>query len=345
MNPEKQFHFICDEEGKRLDTYLSERFSITRTKIKRMIDEGHVRIAGKPSKPSVKTKNLMEIDGEIPEEEPLNLEPQEIPLSILYEDEYFLAVNKPKGMVVHPSFGHREGTLVNAILAYLKRQGTRVQGVEGQEINSRESGVGSRESEIQNVLPSAGLKLAKFEIRNSASAAIRPGIVHRLDKDTTGVILIAKDTKTQETLSALFKERSVHKTYRAVVEENIKENEGVIEGNIGRHPTNRKKMAVLKEGGRAALTFFKVLKRLKGFSYVEAYPRTGRTHQIRVHLAHKGYSVAGDVMYGKRAKHIAERPLLHAYRIEFKHPVTCAPVFIEAPVPADIEEFVEKYAI
>jgi 23S rRNA pseudouridine1911/1915/1917 synthase len=337
MNPEKQFHFICDEEGKRLDTYLSERFSITRTKIKRMIDEGHVRIAGKPSKPSVKTKNLMEIDGEIPEEEPLNLEPQEIPLSILYEDEYFLAVNKPKGMVVHPSFGHREGTLVNAILAYLKRQGTRVQGgTEGpREMNGEHRAESIERYHFNSTLNTQHSTLYHF----------RPGIVHRLDKDTTGVILIAKDTKTQETLSALFKERSVHKTYRAVVEENIKENEGVIEGNIGRHPTNRKKMAVLKEGGRAALTFFKVLKRLKGFSYVEAYPRTGRTHQIRVHLAHKGYSVAGDVMYGKRAKHIAERPLLHAYRIEFKHPVTCAPVFIEAPVPADIEEFVEKYAI
>ena len=122
-------------------------------------------------------------------------------------------------------------------------------------------------------------------------------------------------------------------------------NEGIIEGNIGRHPTSRKKMAVLKEGGRDASTAFKVIKRLNGFTYIEAYPKTGRTHQIRVHLTHTGHPVVGDTAYGKRAKHAAERPLLHAYRIEFIHPATGIPVFIEAPVPSDIEEFLEKYQI
>jgi len=365
MSPEKQFHIICNEEGKRLDTYLSERLSITRTKIKSMIEGGHIRIAGKPPKPSTKIKKFIEIDGEIPEEEPLMLEPQEIPLNILYEDEYFLAINKPKGMVVHPSFGHRDGTLVNAVLAYLKKQGSRVQGVEGAGVRSRKSE--ERESgEAGRVV--AGFSLRGFEeqkeilkhavineqresvfsnsaIRNSTSAALRPGIVHRLDKDTTGVIIVAKDSKTQEMLSTLFKERSIRKTYRAVVEEIIMKNEGIIEGNIGRHPTNRKKMAVLKEGGRDASTAFKVIKRLNGFTYIEAYPKTGRTHQIRVHLTHMGHPIVGDEAYGKKAKHFTERPLLHAYRIEFIHPVTGMPVFIEAPVPADIEEFIEKYAV
>jgi 23S rRNA pseudouridine1911/1915/1917 synthase len=359
MNPETQFHIICDEEGKRLDTFLSERLSITRTKIKSMIEGGHVHIAGRPSKPSLKIRNQMEIIGEIPEEEPLTLEPQEIPLNILYEDEYFLAINKPKGMVVHPSFGHREGTLVNAVLAYLGRKGARGQGGKGAEEKSVEGNEKFRSWEVGKlgnreagqVAANQNSKLIRFNpdsggtTQNSALAASRPGIVHRLDKDTTGVIIVAKDSGTQGMLSALFKERGVRKTYRAVVEENIKEDKGIIEGNIGRHPTNRKKMAVLKEGGRDALTAFRVIKRLNGFSYIEAYPRTGRTHQIRVHLAHTGHPVAGDETYGKRAKHVTERPLLHAYRIEFMHPVTGVPVFIEAPLPADIEEFVKEYAI
>ncbi len=319
MNPETQFHLICDEEKKRLDVYLSEKLAIARTKAKSIIEEGHVRIAGIMPKPSVKIKNLMEIIGEIPEEKPLNLEPQEIPLDILYEDDYFLAVNKPRGMVVHPSFGHSEGTLVNAALGYLKKHGL---GVRGQG------------SEIQN---------SKFKIQNCVSAAIRPGIVHRLDKDTTGVILVAKDAKTQEMLSELFKERNITKTYRAIIEGEIKNIEGMIEGNIGRHPIDRKKMAVLKNDGRNAVTAFKALKRLKGFTYIEAYPKTGRTHQIRVHLAHIGHPVVGDKTYGKRAKHLAERPLLHAYRIEFVHPAKGEKVSIEAPVPDDIEEFIGNH--
>ncbi|MCX5808789.1 MAG: RluA family pseudouridine synthase [Proteobacteria bacterium] len=350
MSPEKQFHIICNEEGKRLDTYLSERLSITRTKIKSMIEGGHIRITGKPPKPSTKIKKFIEIDGEIPEEEPLMLEPQEIPLNILYEDEYFLAINKPKGMVVHPSFGHRDGTLVNAVLAYLKKQGSRVRGVEGSGV--KEQGTENREQgprEMSGEHRAESVEQYHFNstlnTQHSTLYHFRPGIVHRLDKDTTGVIIVAKDSRTQEVLSALFKERSIRKTYRAVVEEVVMKNEGIIEGNIGRHPTNRKKMAVLKEGGRDASTAFKVIKRLNGFTYIEAYPKTGRTHQIRVHLTHMGHPIVGDDAYGKRAKHVTERPLLHAYRIEFMHPVTGIPVFIEAPVPADIEEFIEKYAV
>ena len=319
MSPETQFHIICDEEKKRLDIYLSEKLAIARTKVKNMIEDGHVRIEGIAPKPSSKIKNLMEIVGEIPEESPLNLEPQEIPLDIVYEDEYFLAVNKPKGMVVHPSFGHKEGTLVNAVLAYLGKHG---------------SESGGQGPEIQNPKP---------KTQNYVSATNRPGIVHRLDKDTTGAILVAKDTKTQEMLSSLFKERNVHKTYRAVVEGEAKKDDGVIEGNIGRHPIDRKKMAVLKEGGRKAFTAFGILKRLDGFTYIEAYPKTGRTHQIRVHLAHIGHPVVGDGVYGRGAKHTAERTLLHAYRIEFVHPFKQTPVLIEAPIPDDIEEFIEKY--
>jgi 23S rRNA pseudouridine1911/1915/1917 synthase len=327
-----QFHIVCDVEGKRLDTFLSEKLSLTRTKVKDIIDGGYIRAAGKIPKPSLKTKILMDIDGEIPEEEPLTLTPQAIPLSILYEDEYFLAVNKPKDMVVHPSFGHREGTLVNAMLAYLGQE----------EEGNLKSQISNIKSEVQENLFKGAQNHA---MRNMQFLIPRPGIVHRLDKGTTGVIIIAKDSKTQEMLSALFKKRAVRKTYRAIVEGTVNKKEGAIEGNIGRHPIDRKRMAVLKEGGRDAATSFKVIEQLKGFSYVEAYPKTGRTHQIRVHLSHIGHPVAGDDLYGKKAKHIADRPLLHAYRIQFVHPVKEVPISIEAQVPDDMMEFIEKYAL
>ncbi|MCX5804446.1 MAG: RluA family pseudouridine synthase [Proteobacteria bacterium] len=324
-----QFHFVCKEEGKRLDVFLSEKLSLTRTKIKDIIEGGYVRIAGKTPKPSIKIKNLMEIDGEIPEEEPLTLTPQAIPLEILYEDKYFLAVNKPKDMVVHPSFGHKEGTLVNAVLAYLGQ---------GEERNL-ESRISNLEFEDQEIIHQSAQNSICYNLQSKIP---RPGIVHRLDKGTTGVIIVAKDSKTQEMLSALFKKRTVRKTYRAIVEGVMDCKEGAIEGNIGRHPIDRKKMAVLKEGGRDAATSFKVIKQLDGFAYVEAYPKTGRTHQIRVHLSHIGHPVAGDEMYGKKAKHIADRPLLHAYKIEFIHPVMGTPIIIEAPMPDDMIGFIEK---
>jgi len=219
-------------------------------------------------------------------------------------------------------FGHEgygvsdpEGTLVNAVLGYLGEK--RVMG-DGSWVMGNEEGA-------------------------TTVVGMRAGIVHRLDKGTTGVILVARDERTQERLSALFKDRKVRKTYRAVVEGVPGLDSWTVEGNIGRHPVERKKMAVLHSGGRQAKTDFKVLERLKGFSCVEAYPATGRTHQIRVHLSHAGYPVAGDETYGRKAKRSALRPLLHAYRIEFIHPVTSKPVTIEAPVPADMVDFLEKH--
>jgi 23S rRNA pseudouridine1911/1915/1917 synthase len=302
-----EFNIIADDEGKRLDIFLSEKLSLTRTRVKGMIEGGHVRLGGKVPKPSAKLKKGAVLEGEIPPEEPLSLAPEAIPLDILYEDEYILAINKPEGMVVHPSFGHREGTLVNAVLAYLGEEKLKGDAVETGVLNQR------------------------------------PGIVHRLDKGTTGVILIAKDTKTQEMLSSLFKDRAIRKTYRAVVEGVIKKDEGTVEGRIGRHPVERKKMAVVKEKGREAVTGYKVIRRMKEFTYVEAYPKTGRTHQIRVHLAHIGHPIVGDETYGKKAKRLAERPLLHAYTINFGHPMKDGAVSVTAPVPADMEEFVAAH--
>lgn len=309
------FTIACGQNDIRLDVFLSEKLSLTRTKVKEMIEGGHVRVEGKAPKPAMRLKTGMEITGDVPEDEPVDLTPEEIPLDVLYEDSYFLAINKPADMVVHPSFGHTSGTLVNAILGYMKGKGKGFE-VMGDGENNKAGDV---------------------------LAGMRPGIVHRLDKGTTGVILIARDSRTQERLSALFKDRHVRKTYRAVVEGTPQWDILTVEGNIGRHPVDRKKMAVLKTGGREACTGFKVLERLTGFSYVEAYPATGRTHQIRVHLNHAGFPIVGDETYGRGAKRSALRPLLHAYRIEFFHPVTLVPVKVEAPVPADMEDFVEKH--
>jgi len=317
---ENRFHLLSDEQGKRLDIFLTEKLSITRSKVKEIFEEGHVRIEGRIPKPSFRVRKGLVIEGEIPEEKPILLTPEEISLDILYEDEYILAVNKPKGMVVHPSCGHREGTLVNAILGYLQKTG------------NGHWEIGSNEA--------FELRTPNFEL---AGKSVRPGIVHRLDKGTTGVILIAKDPKTQEVLSGYFKERNVRKTYRAIVEGIVRKSEGIIEESIGRHPMNRKKMAVVERGGRASETTYKVLERLDGYTYIEAYPRTGRTHQIRVHFAHIGHPVVGDEAYGKKTKRLTDRPLLHAHIISFRHPMKGLLTVIEAPVPKDMVNFIEGH--
>jgi 23S rRNA pseudouridine1911/1915/1917 synthase len=297
---EDKFRLRADKDNVRIDVYLSERLSLPRSKIKRLIEEGHVRVEQRVPKSSFKVRRDVEIEGEIAPEEPVLLVAEDIPITILYEDEYLLVIDKPKDMVVHPSLGHRRGTLVNAILNYL---------------------------------------------REVSHGDERPGIVHRLDRGTTGVIIVAKDGKTQEALSRQFHERAVEKTYRAVVEGVMEGNEGVVEGEIGRHPRDRKRMDLVARGGRYSFSRFRVLERLKGFTYVEIYPKTGRTHQIRVHMSHAGHPVVGDELYGKRAKKLTDRPLLHAYRIAFDHPASGARVSFEAAVAADIETFVREHAV
>jgi 23S rRNA pseudouridine1911/1915/1917 synthase len=298
---DRKFHFICDLDNIRMDIFLAERVGLTRSQVKHLIDEGHVRVDGRVPKPSQKTKAGSTIDGEIEESGSSVLLAEDIPVTLLYEDDQLLVIDKPNDMVVHPSAGHRTGTLVNAVLNYVRE--------------------------------------------TDRAGSDRPGIVHRLDKGTTGVIIIAKDRKTQEALSSQFHERTVEKVYRAVVEGVIEADQGEIEGSIGRHPKDRKKMAMVTKGGRHSFSRFRVMARLKGFTYVEVYPKTGRTHQIRVHMAHVGHPIVGDDLYGKRAKKLADRPLLHAYRIAFDHPLTGKRLSVEAQVPTDIEVFVEEHGI
>lgn len=299
---ERKFRFLVDVDDVRVDTFLSEKLSLTRSKIKTLIEGGHVRSGSRPIRPSLKVKKSMEIEGEITAEEAASLAPETIPLDIVYEDDYLLVVNKPRGMVVHPSFGHCNGTLVHAMLGYLGEQG------------------GFEDSE-------------------------RPGIVHRLDKDTTGVILLAKDSKTQEVLSRQFSQRSVEKVYRALVEGVVKKEEDAIEGDIGRHPKERKRMAIVRKGGRYSLSRYRVMDRFYDSSYLEIYPSTGRTHQIRVHLSSIGHPIVGDPVYSRKRRKGIDRPLLHAYRISFDHPATNRRIMIEAPIPDDIEEFIESRSI
>lgn len=296
------FKVKSEVEGIRLDVFLSEKLDLSRSKIKNMIEAGCVFVNNKKAKASLKVKKDMIIEGTIPHESPLIFEPQTIPLEILYEDEYLLFVNKPAGLVVHPSFGHKEGTLMNALMAYLK------------------------------IPPIIG------EIEK-----IRPGIVHRLDKDTTGVILLAKNSVAQKKLAEMFSERKIKKVYRAIVYGTLDKEEGTINERIGRHPKNRKKMAVLKEGGREAKTDYKVISRLRGFTYLEVYPHTGRTHQIRVHFSHIGHPIVGDSTYGKKAKNFAERPLLHALSLEFTHPFTNKHIIVCAPEPEDMKNFIRMH--
>jgi 23S rRNA pseudouridine1911/1915/1917 synthase len=356
----EQFRIVAADGGKRLDVFLAEQLSIPRSKVKRMVDEGCVTADGRIPKASALIKPTMVIEGRIPPEEPLEAAPEAIPLDILYEDEHLLAINKEAGMVVHPACGHHSGTLVNAVLAHLegKREMRNTEhGTEGAEAGSQETNSEIRDSrfEIRNAssellnpesaAEDRAVPDSRFAIRDSQLSSLRPGIVHRLDKGTTGVIVIAKDAQTQEHLAALFKGRFIEKTYRAIVEGYVRGSGGTIEGNIGRHPIERKKMAVLSGRGREAVTAFAVLQHLKGFTIVEAYPKTGRTHQIRVHLSHIGHPVVGDLSYGKKARTMAERPLLHAYRITFPRPGTGEALTIEAPVPRDMQEFAESHAL
>ena len=313
---EDKFRLTSDKDNERIDVYLSERLSLPRSRIQRLIEEGHVRVEERTLKSSFKVRKNIEIEGEVPALEPTLLTPEDIPIRVLYEDAFLLVIDKPKDMVVHPSAGHRKGTLVNAVLSYLG------------------GGHPSEEQEARGVSPQP------FQ-----SGDERPGIVHRLDKGTTGVIMVAKDRKTQEALSRQFHERSVEKVYRAVVEGVMRADEGAVEGMIGRHPKDRLRMDLVASGGRSSSSRFKVLERLKGFTYVEVYPKTGRTHQIRVHLSHLGHPIVGDELYGKRASRLTDRPLLHALRIVFDHPATHVRVRVEAPMAADMETFVRAHAV
>lgn len=279
--------------GQRVDKWLSAQpeFTWTRSALQNWMEEGRVTADGKVLSKSDKLHGGETLEVEIPDPEPLSLEPEDIPLDIVYEDEDLLVVNKPKGMVVHPAPGHATGTLVHALLYHC---GDSLSGVNG---------------------------------------VLRPGIVHRIDRDTSGLLLVAKNDTAHQSLSAQIAAHTFTREYRAVAMGQFAQLEGTISAPIGRHPTDRKKMCVTEKNSKPAVTHYHVLTQYQKAAYLRLTLETGRTHQIRVHLAHIGHPVLGDSVYGKAYPGI-DGQCLHAAKVGFVHPTTGAYMEFESPLPA-----------
>ena len=280
------------ESGQRLDRLLAGRYpEYSRSYLQRLVEDGCATWNGKALKSSWKTLAGAAIILQIPEPEPSPIEPEHIPLEIVYEDEWLLVVNKPQGMVVHPAPGHRGGTLVNALLDYCAGSLSDLNGV------------------------------------------IRPGIVHRIDKDTSGLLLVVKDNKIHADIAEKIRRHEIGRTYQAVVYGRVAAKQGTIDAPIGRDPRNRQRMAVIADG-KLARTHFQVLKRLDAATWLEVKLETGRTHQIRVHLQYIGHPVAGDPVYaGRRPAWQLAGQALHAGALDFIHPVSGQPMHLTCPLP------------
>ena len=274
----------------------------SRSYLQKIIKDGNVLVNGEPKKSSYRLEDGDEVTADLPELKSPDIEPENIPLDILYEDYSILMVNKPKGMVVHPSAGHYTGTLVNAVLWHCQGQLSGINGVS------------------------------------------RPGIVHRIDKDTTGVLVVCKNDAAHNAVAAQLKEHSITRKYRAIVHGVIKEDEGTVDAPIGRHPTERKKMASGVKNGKRAVTHYRVLERFQGYTYVECQLETGRTHQIRVHMASIHHPLLGDTVYGPaKDSHHLEGQTLHAMVLGLIHPVTGEYLEVEAPLPEYFENLLKKF--
>lgn len=300
----REIHVNEVNEKIRLDAYISKQMQdLSRSMIQKLLEGNKINVNGKSEKPAYKVQNGDIIEINIEEPKEVKIEAQDIPLDIIYEDEDILVVNKQKGLVVHPANGNPDGTLVNAVMAHCK---------------DSLSGIGGE---------------------------LRPGIVHRLDKDTSGLLIIAKNDKAHIQMSNQIKNREVKKTYIALVRGTIAENEATINMPIGRSTKDRKKMAVTKSG-KEAVTHFKVLNRYttdKGsYTLLEIKIDTGRTHQIRVHMAEIGHPVIGDVVYSNGKNEFGvEGQCLHAKRLEFTHPITGKEMKLEAPLPEYFKNIIE----
>ena len=287
-------------EDVRLDKSVSELMGekLSRSSIQKMIKNGELTVNGKIEKTSyqVKMDDIIAFTLQDPVE--LDIKAEDIPLTVLYEDDDILIVDKPKGMVVHPAAGHAEGTLVNALAYYCKGKLSGINGV------------------------------------------LRPGIVHRIDKDTSGSLVVCKNDIAHQGLAEQFQVHSITRKYYCICLGNIKEDEGTIDKPIGRHPMERKKMCIA-ENGRRAVTHYKVLERFGKYTYLECRLETGRTHQIRVHLASIGHPILGDLVYGKQ-DYKGMGQILHAGVLGFEHPVTREWIEVTSELPAYFQELLEK---
>ncbi len=298
----EQEKLIITEEyaGQRADVALAALLEVTRSNMQKLLEEGRAVKGTKVLKSNYKVKKGDEIIVTLPEPQPLDVQPENIPLDIIYEDDDVVVVNKARGMVVHPAAGNYSGTLVNALLYHCKN----LSGING---------------------------------------VIRPGIVHRLDKDTSGIMICAKNDAAHISLSEQIQAKTAKRTYLAVVRGNVKTDSGVIETMIARDKNDRKKMAVVKEDGRIAITEYKVLERFGKYTIVRCKLRTGRTHQIRVHMEYLGYPLVGDPKYSPmKTPFSIQGQALHSQTLEFTHPRTGERMCFEAPLPEDMHKIVTR---
>jgi 23S rRNA pseudouridine1911/1915/1917 synthase len=283
----------ADKTGERADQFLARSVEgLTRSAAQRLLEEGRLTKEGKPLRKNDKLTQGDLLSLELPEPEPVDAQPEDIPLDVIYEDSDVIVVNKPVGMVVHPAPGHANGTLVNALLYHC---GDSLSGIGGE---------------------------------------IRPGIVHRIDRDTSGLIIVAKNDAAHLSLAEQLQDHSLYREYETIVIGNLKEESGTIDAPIGRHTRDRKKMAIDRQNGRRAVTHWSVLARYPGYTHLQCRLETGRTHQIRVHLASVGHPVLGDLVYGSKKPYSGlVGQCLHARRLSFCHPRTGQQMTVSCPLP------------
>ncbi len=292
--PSKYQIQVKDEKG-RLDKFIAEEINdLSRTRVKELIQDKNILVNGKSAKVSYKIQSGDQISVTVPKLKPLNAEPEDIPLDIIYEDQDVIVVNKPQGMVVHPAAGHPDHTLVNALLYHTKDLAASPEG-------------------------------------------FRPGIVHRIDKDTSGLLMVAKNSKARKSLESQLAHKTNKRQYLVIVHGNFGEDAGTIDAPIGRNPYHRKKMGII-DNGKNAVTHFKVLEQFKKYSLVRCQLETGRTHQIRVHMAYIGHPVAGDPLYGPRKTLKGNGQFLHAQVLGFKQPSTGEWLEFKVKPPAIFEQ-------
>lgn len=289
-----------NEAGMRADVALAQLLEITRSNMQKLLEESRAVRGQKVIKSNYRVKVGDEILVNLPEPQPLDVQPENIPLDIIYEDDDVVVVNKARGMVVHPAAGNYNGTLVNALLYHCKN----LSGING---------------------------------------VIRPGIVHRLDKDTSGIMICAKNDSAHLSLSEQIQNKTAQRTYLAVVRGNVKNDSGIIETQIARDKNDRKKMAVVTEGGRQAITEYEVAERFGKYTVVKCRLKTGRTHQIRVHMEYLGYPLVGDPKYSPMKTPFAiNGQALHSLTLSFTHPRTGERLTFEAPLPEDMKKILTR---
>lgn len=301
----QDYRFLITEEldGERIDKALNLLIdSLSRSFIAKLIKDNQVTVNGKTVKASYSLKTDDEVVFCLPPSIQPDIQPENIPLDVLYEDKEVIVINKPKGMVVHPAAGHYSGTLVNALMYHC---GSELSGING---------------------------------------VMRPGIVHRIDMDTTGSLIVCKNDKSHNFIAEQLKEHSITRKYHAICYGIIKEDSGTINKPIGRHPNDRKKMAINEKNGKEAITHYKVLQRFQNYTYIECQLETGRTHQIRVHMSSIGHPLLGDEVYAPGRKHPyhLEGQTLHAKILGFIHPITNEYIELDAPLPEYFKNLLNK---